>query len=616
MTSERALTTSAPTASVQRDLLVNAEQIRALYSQLPKSTAGMVAGGLVVIGAMWSEVSHLALLLWFAAILLNQCWRLYLFLRYRRNPPTPEEAPRWGRYWTVGAGISGIIWGSAGIFMFVPDAPGYQAFLIIALFAVTTGALTLITVHAPSFHAFVIPTILPVIVRTAFEGNVLHLFTAAACFLVLVMLLAFGRNLNKLLTRSLHNRFENVELITELKAQKQVAEQAQQLAEAATRARTQFFAAASHDLRQPLHAMGLFAAALSEKIRDPEVLNVVNSINASVHALETLFNELLDIYKIDAGAIKPEPRDFPLKPALDRLRDEFLAEASEKGLQLSLSASDCSIRSDPVLLERILRNLVSNAIHNTLAGEVAVSSREQDGKLLLEVRDTGVGVPAEHRDRIFDEFYQVRNPGRTSAMGLGLGLAIVKRLCDLLGHPIRVSTHVGRGSTFSVEVPLASTSVREPPAAPSVSRPPGDLAGKLVVVIDDESTIIEGMKVLLCGWGATVIGSTTGEDVIAAIHTAGKLPDLIIADYRLGAGSDGIEIVERIRQELDPEIPAILITGTMAPELVESARNARLEFLLKPVIPDKLRSLISLKLQQTNGSARMAGDRWQEPAVR
>jgi len=589
--------TSAPTASVQRDLLVNAEQIRALYSQLPKSTAGMVAGGLVVIGAMWNQVSHLALLAWFAAICLNQSWRLYLFLRYRRNPPAPEDARRWGRYWTVGAGISGIIWGSAGIFMFVPDAPGYQAFLIIALFAVTTGALTLIAVHAPSFYAFVIPTILPVIARTAVEGNVLHLFTAAACFLVLVTLLAFGRNLNKLLTQSLHNHFENIELITELKAQKQVAEQAQQLAEAATRARTQFFAAASHDLRQPLHAMGLFAAALSEKIRDPEVLNVVNSINASVRALEVLFNELLDIYKIDAGAIKSEPRDFPIKPVLDRLCDEFLAEALEKGLQLSLRASDCSVRSDPVLLERILRNLVSNAIRNTLAGEVAVNGWEQDGKLLLEVRDSGVGIPVEHQDRIFDEFYQVRTPGGTGTKGLGLGLSIVKRLCDLLGYPIRVSTQVGRGSVFSVEVPLATTPLREPPTEQSVSRPSGDLAGKLIIVIDDEAAIIDGMKVLLCGWGATVIGSTTGEDVVTAVHAAGKLPDLIIADYRLGAGPDGIEIVQRIRQELDPEIPAILVTGTMAPDLVESAHNARLEFLLKPVIPDKLRSLINLKLQ-------------------
>ncbi len=596
--------TPALTASVQRNLLVNAEQIRALYSQLPKSTAGMIAGGLVVIGAMWDQVSHPALLAWFAAMLLNQIWRLFLFARYRRNPPAPEEARRWGGYWVIGAGISGIIWGSAGIFMFVPDAPGYQAFLIIALFAVTTGAVTLIAVHAPSFHAFVLPTILPVIVRVALEGDAIHFYTAAACALVLITLLAFGRNLNKLLTESLHNRFENVDLITQLTAQKQVAEQARHVAEAATRARTQIFAAASHDLRQPLHAMGLFAAALSEKIRDPEILDGVNSINASVHTLESLFNELLDISKIDAGAIKPEPRDFALKPVLDRLRNEFSTEASEKGLRLSLRAGDCNVWSDPVLLERILRNLVSNAIRNTEIGEIALVCHEHDGKLLLEVQDTGIGIPAEHQARIFDEFYQISIPGRTSAKGLGLGLSIVKRLCDLLGYPVRFSSRVGGGSVFSVEVPLATIS-GAPPPSPAVPRPAGDLTGKLIVVIDDEPAIIQGMKILLGGWGATVITSDTGEDVVAAVHAAGKLPDLIVADYRLGTGPDGIEMVQRIRQDLDPAIPAILVTGTMVPDLVESARNARLEFLLKPVIPETLRSLIILKLQPAAGGSNL-----------
>src|SRR5688572_23523669 len=539
--------TPAEKAIAQRDLLVNAEQISALYSQLPKSTAGMVAGSLVVIGAMWDRVSHTALMVWFAAMLLNQGWRLYLFWRYSRNPPAPEQARRWGGYWAIGAGISGIIWGSAGVFMFVPYAPVYQAFLFIALFAVTTGAVTLIAVHAPSFYAFVLPTLLPLIIRTALEGDTIHLYSAAACTVVLITLLAFGRNLNKLLTASLHNRFENVDLITQLTAQKQVAEQARQVAEAATRARTQFFAAASHDLRQPLHAMGLFAAALSEKIRDPEILDGVSSINASVHSLEALFNELLDIAKIDAGAIKPEPLDFALGPVLERLRNEFAAEASAKGLRLSVRAKDCNVWSDPVLLERILRNLISNAIRNTESGEVALVAHERNGKLLLEVQDTGIGIPEDHRTRIFDEFYQISVPGHTSSKGLGLGLSIVKRLCDLLGYPVRVSSREGAGTVFSIEVPLAAATGEVVPSPP-VSAQAADLTGKLVVVIDDEPAITQGMKILLSGWGATVIASDSGEDVVSAVHAAGQIPDLIVADYRLGAGRDGIEMVQRIRR--------------------------------------------------------------------
>ncbi len=252
--------------------------------------------------------------------------------------------------------------------------------------------------------------------------------------------------------------------------------------------------------------------------------------------------------------------------------------------------------SDPVLLERILRNLISNAIRNTESGEVALVANERDGKLLLEVQDTGIGIPADHRTRIFDEFYQISVPGRTSSKGLGLGLSIVKRLCDLLGYPVRVSSREGGGTVFSIEVPLAAATGEVAPSPP-VSAQAADLTGKLVVVIDDEPAITQGMKILLSGWGATVIASDSGEDVVSAVHAAGQMPDLIVADYRLGAGRDGIDVVQRIRRELDPAIPGILVTGTMVPDLVERAREAGLDFLLKPVIPETLRTLIGHKLQ-------------------
>jgi two-component system, sensor histidine kinase len=577
-----------------RNLLVMAEQIRALYSQLPKSTAGMVAGGLVVIGAMWGQVSSIILLCWFGAILLNQSWRLALYVRYRQAPPIPGEDAGWGRLWAVGAGLSGMIWGSAGVLMFIPAAPDYQAFLIVALFAVTTGALTLIAVHAPSFYAFVLPTLLPVIVRTGIEGTTVHLFTAAACFLVLITLLAFGRNLNRLLIESLHTRFENVELIAELKAQHAVVE-------AATRAKTQFFAAANHDLRQPLHAMGLFASALATKPRDPEVDKLVASINASVHALEALFNELLDISKIDSGVIRPELRDFHIQSVLSRVGDEFRVEAAAKGLRFAIESRDCVVHSDAVLLERILRNLVSNAIRYTAAGTVSMSVEAGDRIARIGVRDTGIGIAPEHQQRIFEEFFQLGNPGRTSRKGLGLGLSIVKRLCDLLELPINIKSGVGAGSTFTIEVPLATAGATLAPVTQRTVPPAVDFSGKLIVVIDDEIAIVEGMQALLSALGATVIGSTTGIDVINAIHSAGRMPDLIIVDYRLGDGTDGIQLIAQLRRELDPEIPAILVSGTMSPNLQGTADHAHVEFLLKPVIPDQLCAAIHQLLDNGGG---------------
>jgi CheY-like chemotaxis protein len=218
----------------------------------------------------------------------------------------------------------------------------------------------------------------------------------------------------------------------------------------------------------------------------------------------------------------------------------------------------------------------------------------------IEVRDTGAGILEQHRERIFEEFYQLGNPGRTSKRGLGLGLSIVKRLCGLLGYTISVDSEYGKGSTFSFEVPLGAT------PAPRVTAPRAltartDLTGRLIVVIDDEAAIVDGMKVLLTGLGAEVIGSLTGDDVINAVHANERLPDLIIADYRLDGSVTGIDVVERLREALDPEIPAILVTGSTTPETIAEAEIRHLEVLLKPVLPDRLREAIDRRLAK-NGA--------------
>jgi CheY-like chemotaxis protein len=274
------------------------------------------------------------------------------------------------------------------------------------------------------------------------------------------------------------------------------------------------------------------------------------------------------------------------------LRREFAHEAASKGLRLAIGGGTDIVASDAVLLERILRNLISNAIRYTSAGSITVAATAAAGKLRIEVRDTGIGIRAEDSERIFEEFLQLDNPGRTSKKGLGLGLSIVRRLCSLLGYKIELASVYGEGSTFSFEVPTVTSIPHQRPSALS-SPARADLAGKLVVVIDDEIAVVEGMRALLAGWGAEVIGSTTGDDVVAAVHAAGKLPALLIVDHRLGAGENGIEVAQRIRTELDPEIPGILVTGSITPDLGARAREANLGFLLKPVLAETLRTTIA-----------------------
>src|SRR5215831_9999811 len=371
-----------------------AEQIATLYTQWSRTTMSMVLGGVILMAVMWRAASHAALGIWFAAILANQAWRLVLARRYRLATPAPVERERWGYAWALGSTFAGSLWGVAGVLWFIPGDPGHQALLIVCLFGVILGGLNLTTVFKPAFYGFVLPALLPPIVRVALEGDEVHLFIAGVLLVVLAFALRFGHVLNDQLTQSLAIRYENIDLIAELQAQTMAADRARAAAEAADRGKTQFLAAASHDLRQPLHAMGLFAATLSAKVQDRDVRNLVDSINASVEALERLFSALLDISKLDTGAVVPSRSLFPLAPLLARIEHEMSPLAVAKDLRLAIVETRTWVDSDPVLLERIITNLVSNAIHYTARGGVVVGARPRGARVSIEVWDSGVGIAA------------------------------------------------------------------------------------------------------------------------------------------------------------------------------------------------------------------------------
>ena len=582
---------SGPQADAQLRALIYAEQIGMLYRQLPTSTAGNMAGALVLAGSAITEhtLSSWSIGAWVACMAALQAWRLMLYVRCRRNGFALPDARRAAMIWTSGVVVSGILWGSTALLFFTPENPVFQAVLTVLVFGITASAIPLIGSYIPSFYVFVFPALTPFIARNALLHDVPHFVISVTEAVVMLGFASFARNYNRMLIESLRNRYEKQALADRLAHQNVDLEQARVAAERANRSKTQFFAAASHDLRQPLHALGLFAGALTEKARDPEVSGVVSSINASVHALDELFNELLDISKIDSGVIKPGVTSFALSGIFERLRAGFAAEAAEKNLRLTMAGGDCVVDSDAVLLERILRNLVSNAVRYTPAGEVAITATPGSHGVRIEVRDTGIGIRTEDQQRIFEEFVQLGNPARTSKKGLGLGLAIVQRLCSLLGTTIHLESAAGGGSAFSFTLAPGQQQAAPSHAASAPEAARANLAGKLVVVIDDESAIVEGMRVLLAGWGADVLGSATGDDVVSAVHADGRVPALMIVDHRLGNGANGIAVAQRIRRELDPEIPVLLITGSITPALCDEARAAGLGFLLKPVTADKLR---------------------------
>ena len=575
---------------------IRSEQVRTVYLHSPTTTIGSLIAGAALVAVMWDDIPHAVLVGWLLALCLHQLFRVRHYRAYLRAGAEGQRAERWGRLYVVAAATAGVIWGSSGVLMFAPDSLAHQAMLVLILFGIATVSMGSLSAFAPAFYALVLLTLLPIIGRMLIDPGPARVYLAVPGIIVLGVVLSFGRTVNRIITEWQTKRLENVDLVEELRAQKAIADQARQAAETANRSKTQFFAAASHDLRQPLHAMGLFASALYEKVRDPEVLDIVRSINASVAALEGLFNELLDISKIDSGVIRPKLEHFPLSRVFDRLKDEFAAEAQAKGLRLAVGGGENLVESDAVLLERIVRNLLGNALRYTSQGEVGLAAAPAGGSVLVEVRDTGPGIRPEDQDRIFEEFVQLANPGRTSRKGLGLGLSIVQRLCALLGYRIRLVSEPGRGATFGFEVPRGAEGelAREDRAAPDRR---ADLSGRLVAVIDDELAIVEGMRVLLSGWDIEVIGSATGDDVVEAVHSKGRMPDLIIADYRLADGVVGTDVIGRLRRELDPEIPAILVTGSTGRESISAADAKGYEVLLKPVNPETLRELMGRKLR-------------------
>ncbi len=589
--------------AARRARQIKTELVRSVYLHSPATTTGSLVAGALLVAVMWNVVSSVILVTWMAALLVHQAVRVHHYRSYVKAGAEDQAADRWGRLYVLAAAIAGCIWGSAGFLMFVPDSIAHQAFLSLVLYGIATVSMTALSAYAPAFYVLIPLTLVPFIIRILIEPGAVHLFLAAPAVIVLGMALALGRNVNRLIVEALAKRFENLDLVEELSLQTAIAERARAEAEAANRSKTQFFAAASHDLRQPLHAVGLFAAALSEKSADPEVRNVVTNINASVAALDGLFNALLDISKIDAGAVKAERVHFPINNVLDHLRVDFEPEAREKGLKLRVRRCDAFVQSDPVLLERILRNLIGNAIRYTQRGGVLGGCRRRGNALSIEVWDTGVGIPADQQGKIFEEFYQVGNPERSRARGMGLGLAIVQRLGQLLGHDITLASVPGRGSVFRITVPLGTA----PPALPRVPashRPAAEdrIAGRFIVVIDDAPAIVEGMKVLLDQWGVHTLCATSGDNIVEEVADVGVLPDLIIADYQLAGKTTGIEVIARLRDALDPEIPAIVVTGSNLPERVAEAKAHGCDLLLKPILADKLRSLISQKLRPHAGA--------------
>jgi signal transduction histidine kinase len=364
-------------------------------------------------------------------------------------------------------------------------------------------------------------------------------------------------------------------------------------AESATWAKSRFLAAASHDLRQPTHALGMFVARLAQLPHDDQTQQLIGNLDASVRAMQDLLDGLLDISRLDANAVQVQRRPFALTDIFDQLRSGLSLSAAEKGLRLRVRPTSVWLMSDPALLYRILLNLVGNAVRYTSKGSVLVACRPTaDGQhVRIEVWDSGMGIAPTHQRAIFKEFYQVGNTERDRNKGMGLGLSIVDRTAHLLGHKLQLRSTLGEGSRFSIQVPCASPDAVKEMAAPPETRAFVDLAGLVVLVIEDDALAREGLVSLLESWGCFVhIAEGIKEALWHLQHGVGL--DVILSDYRLRDGENGIDTIKELRTAAGLAIPAGLMSGDTDSYLQQAAKLADLTLLHKPVRPAKLRSLI------------------------
>jgi signal transduction histidine kinase/CheY-like chemotaxis protein len=585
-----------------RQAQVRADLIASIYSHIPRSSLGVMAGALTVAWGMWGQIAHANLALWLAAIGAVLVWRLCLHHAFPRQLDEEPSIAYWERHWTLSTAVHGTVWGSSALFMYIPGSPEYQALLLVALFAISTAAVPLIGRHLPSLYAFVLTVLVPIILRLAAEGGAVRVLLAIISALVMYGIFLFGRELNRTITDSVRRQYENVDLIAQLTEQKAQAETARGQADRANLMKTRFLAAASHDLRQPMHALGLFSDSLRHRIVEPQQRALADRVCESVDALEKTFDALLDISRLDAGIVQANVEPFLLQTLLERVLDDCGSEAATKAIALRSVRTRLAAHSDPVLVERILRNLVNNAIRYTDRGKVLVGCRARGETVQVEVWDTGVGIAPDKRERIFDEFYQAAERDRRE--GLGLGLAIVRRVARLLQVELSLQSTLGRGSVFRFVLPRCDPGrvvrPRDAVESPGVG---ASLKSAVVLVIDDDPAVREAMAESLRHWGARAVTAKSLGCALERLPECDGYPDAIVSDFRLGDEHNGLDAVARIRHELGIEVPAMIVTGDTAPRCLRLIQASGLRYLPKPVTPERLLAELQSLVQEGR-------DRW------
>ena len=575
--------------SAEERAVVKAEQIRAFFSETNDQN---LAGALVL--SLLVYVLHDGIPAWtwqpaLLALYVVTLVRAWLIRQYHRAPAS-RSSLEWGRSQAISGGLSGVCWGFANTAMLAHLPTELQLLILTVITVAASSNASEGFSYVPPSRAYILASIGPPALWLLTVGDRLHTILGAMLLVFVPMTIWQARKRNRVFIEAQQLRFRNERLARELTVQRDAAEQAYL-------AKARFLAAASHDLRQPMQALSIFHELLGQEIRGAAPAGkILANAQKAAEGMKTLLDALLDVSRLDANVITPNRRAFPVQALLQQMESEFAPIAGQAGIRLRVAPCSAVIASDPVLLGQVLRNLLANALRYTPSGRVLLGCRRRNGQLAIEVLDTGIGIAADQHAAIFAEFYQIGNKARDRNQGLGLGLAIVERVVRLLGHDLAMRSEPGRGSCFSVVVPLAAaadgrTDAQLPDAEQGGIS--GELKGRRILTVDDEEAIRTGMRDLLQGWGCEV---TTAGSVAEALDRAAAGPapiDAVISDMGLPGQGNGMDAIAALRERYGSQLPALLITGDTSQATLQAAREAKLIMLHKPIKPARLRAALT-----------------------
>lgn len=568
-----------------------------LFDQVKTQFAPHLATALFIAWLAWDHAARLHLLVWLGSYLgLVYAAEGGAWLYVRHHPIRDDQIEMWQRFWLTLTSVNSLYVGYA-YYAFALGGPHEQLFTLVMM-----GILFSVAQYARGDVKMACGMVIPI-----YAGALAaHLSRATERDLVLAGMwtLAFGSAFSLVLQQSkqafeaFYLRFLNEELAAVLQKKHDEVARAKHEVDVASRAKSRFFASASHDLRQPLHALSLLLGSLQDKVTQPNAQPALRQMEAAIDSLESLFSDVLDVARLEGGKVDVRVAAISSRRMLRRLELEFTAIAAAKGLRLSVRGPEVFLETDEMLLKRILTNLISNAIKYTDRGGVLIACRpsKRHGTASLQVFDTGVGMPAAELGHIFEDFYQVQPSRSGQREGVGLGLGIVRRLADLLHHPIEVRSCPGRGSVFTLRVPLSQQAPGPQAQAETAVATRLSLSGRSILVVDDEQVVVDAMATLLGDWGAKVLSATSSAQLQGVLRALAAAPDFLIVDYQFEPSCTGEDVIRAVRENFGWAVPAAVMTGnvTLVPERV--ARSGRVHIFAKPVSPAKLRALLRFSL--------------------